>query len=184
MMGTIRRWLSSAQVLRWSFFIAYGVVLLLGNALIVSHERGRPVSFTVERKLPANWLLQSGDLAVLPGDHPWYLKHEAPKDQKMELGDLSTVPTITEKPGKLSVAFSVGSAMVKSGAINATTAVRVCQGPKALIESAEVQAVLCPASDAPCVAFADIPADKATALAGISQESTPVSLQVMSSQCQ
>ena len=119
-----------------------------------------------------------------PGDHPWYLKHTAKKDQKIELGDLSTFPTITEKPGKLPVAFSAGSAIVKSGAINAGISVRVCQGAKVLAESVEVQAVLCPATNGPCVALADVPADKASALTGVSQASTPATLQVMSSQCQ
>ena len=177
-------WLKSAQVLRWGIFIAYGVVLFIGNALIVSNERGLPVGFKAKRELPANWLLRSGDLAVLLEDHPWYLKHETKKDQKIEVGDLSTVPTITQRPGKLSVAFSVEPAMVNSGAINAGIAVRVCQGTKALVESAEVQAVLCPATGAPCVVLTDIPADKASAVGGMPQASTPASLQVMSSPCQ
>ncbi len=177
-------WLTSAQVLRWGIFIAYSIALFIGVALIFSRQPGLPLTFTAERELPANWLLQPGDLALRPGDHPWYLKHTAKKDQKIGLGDLSTFPIIAQRQGKLPVAFSVGSAMVKSSAINAGVSVRVCQGTKVLAESVEVQAVLCPATDEPCVALADVPADKASALTGVSQTSTPATLQVVSSQCQ
>jgi hypothetical protein len=191
----VMAWLTSAQVLRWGFFIAYGFALFVGVALILifsrqpapgsKDERESPaVSFTAERELPANRLLQPGDLAALPGGRPRYLKHMAKKDEKIEIGDLSTIPTITVKPGKLPVAFSVESAMVTSGAINAGISVHVCRGPKALVESGEVQAVLCPATDEPCIALTDIPADKASALAEASQASMPATLKVMGSQCQ
>ena len=100
-------------------FIAYSIALFIGVALIFSRQPGLPLTFTAERELPANWLLQPGDLALRPGDHPWYLKHTAKKDQKIGLGDLSTFPIIAQRQGKLPVAFSVGSAMVKSSAINA-----------------------------------------------------------------
>jgi hypothetical protein len=102
-------WLTSAQVLRWGIFIAYSIALFIGVALIFSRRPGLPLTFTAERELPANWLLQPGDLALRPGDHPWYLKHTAKKDQKIGLGDLSTFPIIAERPGKLPVAFSVGN---------------------------------------------------------------------------
>jgi hypothetical protein len=102
-------WLTSAQVLRWGIFIAYSIALFIGVALIFSRRPGLPLTFTAERELPANWLLQPGDLALRPGDHPWYLKNTAKKDQKIGLGDLSTFPIIAERPGKLPVAFSVGN---------------------------------------------------------------------------
>lgn len=77
--------------------------------------------------------------------------------------------------------FSVAAAIVKSGAINAGILVRVCQGTKALVEPAEVPAVLCPAADEACVALVDIPADKANAIAAASQT---LCLQAMNTPCQ
>lgn len=167
-------------------FIAGYVVWLIVCAVMIYYSRqpAQPPSFVAERDLVANRLLEAGDLALVPTDAAQYLKHAVKKGQKLQSEDTSPFPILTGKPGKLPVAFVVDWAVVRSGAINAGVQVRICQAGKAVLEPVEVQAVVCPAVNAYCIALADTPADKASALAGAFQSSTLVNLQVMSSQCE
>jgi hypothetical protein len=170
--------------MRWAIFAVYGLLLFVGAAMIWWRQPAQVTSFIADRELAANRLLLAGDLVPVTAEGTRYLRQSVKKGQKLELDDTSPVPLLTAKPGKLAVAFSLEWEVVRSGSINAGALVRICQAGKVVLEPVEVEAVLCAALNAPCIALADIPADKAGAVAGASQPSTPASLRVMTSQCE
>jgi hypothetical protein len=166
----MKKWLGSAQVLRWVGFIGYGILLLIGTLLItiVWPRAVPPGRFVATKTLAANRLLQPGDFTVVSGvGEPWYLKHEVEEGKAFGLGDIVTVPTMTSKPGRLPIAFPIAAAQVRSGAINAGSKGHICHGGKELAGQVEIAAVLCSAAES-CVAIANVPADKAAALAAAS----------------
>jgi hypothetical protein len=175
--------LDSAQAFRLGLFIAYGLILLVVN-FVIWHRSGHeelPISVKANTALAANRLLQAGDLRVEVGAHPWYLKRGVAKDQTVALDDLSPMPAIIGKPGKLPVAIAVSQSSVASGELDAGAKGRICQGNKQIVEQVDVQAAFCATS---CVAVADIPIDKAATLAAAYQAADPPILQPMSKQCQ
>lgn len=171
--------------MKLAFISGYVIWLIVCAGMIYySRQPAQPPSFVAERDPVANRLLEPGDLKSVPTDDAQYMKHAVKKGQKIQSDGTSSFPTLTSKLGKLPVAFSVDWAEARTGAINAGISVRVCQAGKTILEPAEVQAVICPVVNASCIALADIPADKASALTGAFQASPPVNLQEMSSKCE
>lgn len=158
----MKSWLQSPQFVRWVAFIAYAVLLLIGSGFI-SMRQSNTVGFRAARDLSAGGLVQAGDLS------PRYLRHKAHQGDPIEPADLAFLPVLSQTAGKLIIAISMPARLVGSGTVNAGKSVRICQGGKAVLDSAVVQTLVCAPPGDECIALIDLPADKAAAVAGAFQ---------------
>jgi hypothetical protein len=167
---------------KW-ILIVYCAVLFVGSALILRRYPVYPMGFVATGDLPANRLLQPGDIApaVASGQ---YTRKPIGKGQPVRTDDTSAMPEIVPQPGKLPLALPVRQALVLSGTINAGAMVHLCKREKELIDKLDVRAVLCAGPDALCIAVLELPAEKAVTLAATFGTADPVTAQPSGRKCE
>lgn len=132
------------------------LALLLWGASLIEARRAH-VTLVATRELPANHLVQSGDL-TLAVDARQYLPRKLHASEAVGLVELVTLPKAEDRPDRVSRTLAVLRADVESGAINSGAKLLICppEGGSDAV-SVEVRAALC-GDVGPCFALVDVPA--------------------------
>jgi hypothetical protein len=143
-------------MIKWAIWVLYSLGLLAGTTMILHHRSNPPVVLVTSRALPANWLLQPGDLVADVGNAR-FTRRAISKGQPLTLADLAGLPSVAPAAGYLTVVLSVEARFVRSGDINAGLPARLCAGANRLTDDVTVQTVICGQEETQCVAFVQIP---------------------------
>jgi hypothetical protein len=155
--------------------LTIGYCALLTLLVAVFWARERKDQAYAAQALPANHLLQPGDL-ILQADARSellvgrYLASAKARGATIGASDVNVVPTLEPRQGGLQLLVGVDRTLVTTGTVNAGTTVHLCIDKKAvpetLVPRLTVSALLCPgAASAPCLAVASLPAAAAASAA-------------------
>jgi hypothetical protein len=146
------------------FLLGYLCVILFGGALIAYMHRGEQVKLVALREVPANHLLQPGDLALYTTGKQYVTRH-LDAGAVVESREISAAPEVTAKKGFAPFALAVDPKQVFDRTLEAGQTMIVCP----LKVKAEVRAVFCSGDADACFAVlhvADADLEKLKAPAG------------------
>jgi hypothetical protein len=126
--------------------LIYLCVIVAGGAFIADTHRGAPVKLVATRGLPANHLLQPGDL-VLQTTNKQYTTKPVPKDSVVDSREIATAPDLMAKKGFTPFPLAVDPKEVISGAVDAGQTLFVCP----VKVPAEVRGIFCSGDGTSCV---------------------------------
>jgi hypothetical protein len=146
------------------FISIYLCVIVAGGVLIAGLHGGAGLKLVALREVPANHLLQPGDLALSTTGKQYVTRHLA-AGEVVDPGEISTTPELTARKGMAPFSLSVDSRQIVSRAVEAGQTLFVCP-PKV---RAEVRAIFCSGDAQSCMAVlhvADADVEKLKAAAG------------------
>jgi hypothetical protein len=153
---------------RWTFTVAYCVLLFVGTLIIVlRRDPLYPATFLAATRLPAGHLLQPGDL-VASAAGARYLDGAIQKGEVVHLDSASRMPPLQPDKDKILVALPVAVSAVATGEGNGGASVYLCPVPSVkgpIPGPVSIKSAICPAGAPECVALVQVPAKDASALA-------------------
>jgi hypothetical protein len=126
------------------------VMLVVWGAALIAGRRYEPMRLVATRDLPANHLVQAGDLA-LAVDNRQYIRRSLDKGERIDANKIATAPDLGRQPERVSRTLTVSREQVDSGFVDAGAELLLC--PPTV--SAEVRATIC-GDVGPCIAVVDV----------------------------
>jgi hypothetical protein len=131
--------------------VLYLLLIVAGGVFIVCWRGGPQVKFVAAQKLPANHLLQPGDL-LLRIDGRQYVTRSVEAGELVDLREIGSAPDLAAKKGVVPFSLPAERDQVVTRNIDVGKTLLVCP-PKV---QAEVRAVFCGDGAGACIAILDV----------------------------
>jgi hypothetical protein len=133
------------------FLLVYFVLIVAGGVYIVFWRSGPQMKLVAARELPANHLLQPGDLSLYT-DGRQYVTRQMDAGKLVDAGEIWNAPDLSPRKGVVPFSLSAERKQVISRVIDAGETLFVCPSKV----QAEVRAVFCGDDAGSCIAIVDV----------------------------